>query len=575
MIRCDRGCALAARPPSPPLTSSPPHLTSLLVYRHTDICTDEISACCLDDRKRKIVIGEITGAIGVYNSSNGQLMKTVHKPERAVVMALQYYDAGKRFLAGYANGLICVYDENVLEECNLIRCFEEFNRHSEMLALRFCAHNYTVITAEASSNIARLWSYDSGKCDVELHVGFEEENSIVAVAMLDPYPIVVTSDTTGNIILWGSRGIRWQGLRIAGFLNQNPPYCVQEVRDRPIRADDDKRTGKKADDSSNDDAHQANQHLRVWPRDELRNTDPDADLDRALHKQITRQLSVLDSQKTAATRVRGLRASFNPLAEAFQVDPYVAATSKLTAEELYRQAEEKYGKISPAQSIAFAREEKLLFVGDDAGHVRCYDLRDVLEDLKAEQLLKDPLYCNRILGLCRAKKRNDAAALPPVPDEFEFHHHLASSGNLGSMRASMMQSSFAANNATVIQQLIASAAAANRDTPTSPKGGAGGGGSPLRRQPSTIGLMNRPPSSAGLTSTTAGGTPMPPSTTSRTQTNATTGRPTTAGSGSSRVGTADSSQSRPNPRGSIGTSKTDEFDYHASLYLVGHPGNGK
>jgi hypothetical protein len=530
------------------------------MYTHTDICEDEISACCLDDRRRKIVIGEITGAIGVYNSSNGQLMKTVHKPERSVVIALQYYNAGKRFLAGYANGLICVFDENVLEECNLIRCFEEFNRHSEMLALRFCSQNHTVVTAESSSNIARLWSYDSGKCDVELHVGFEEDNSIVAVAVLDPYPIVVTSDTTGNIIFWGSRGIRWQGLRITGFLNQHPPYCQQEIRERPLRSDEDGKQKNSAGSNNideDDDAHNVTQYLRVWPPQELREQDPDADLDRVLQKQIARQMSTLENQKSPPTRIRGLRASFNPLAEAFQVDPYIAATSKLTAEDLYRQAEEKWGKISPAQSISFAREEKLLFVGDDAGHIRCYDIRDVLEDIKAEKLLEEPLYCNRILGLCRAKKRTELAALPPIPDEFEFHHHLNSTGNLGSMRGSMMNSSFAANNATAITQLIQQAAAARESNNTS----GGGRLSPpnsamMRKQQSTIGLLNRAPSTVP-TSASAG-------------VGGQGNRPGTAGS---RPGTANTQDSNRNARGSISASKADEFDFHASLYLLGQPGN--
>ncbi|RYH05017.1 hypothetical protein EON65_45870, partial [archaeon] len=125
-------------------------------FTHTDICNEEISACCLDDRKRKIIIGDVTGRIGVYNYSSGAFMKSVHHANPSVVIALEYFNETKRFIAGYSNGLICLYDENVLEECHLIRTFESLNRHPEMLSLKFAAESRTVVTCGESSEVVRL-----------------------------------------------------------------------------------------------------------------------------------------------------------------------------------------------------------------------------------------------------------------------------------------------------------------------------------------------------------------------------------------------------------------------------------
>lgn len=345
-------------------------------------------------------------------------MKSVHKYEEAIVVSLAYHDEGKRFLAGYANGLIVVYDENVLEECNRIRCFEEFNRHEEMLALAFCAAQRLVVSAEGSSNVVRLWNYDSGKCDVELHVGYGSSCLVVCVALLLPYPIVATSDSTGNLLLWGARGIRWQGLRLAGCLNQTPPECEQEVRDVNRHFDAD---GSVSATSNNPNASSKDNNGPLYLRSLPPNVDEE-EVDKAVHKQVQRQLSQLEKAPTA--KIRGLRSSFNPLAEAFQVDPIVQATSRMSAKDLHERAAEKWGKVSAAQCLTWDADSKQLFSGDDLGTLRCFDLQDMLEDLRAEQLVSEPETVVRVQGLCRAKKRGVHAALPPTfEDEEELQAH--------------------------------------------------------------------------------------------------------------------------------------------------------
>lgn len=412
------------------------------MFTHTNITTDEISSCCLDDRKRKIVIGEVTGHIGVYNASNGQLMKTVHKSEDAIVVSLEYFDDAKRFIAGYSNGMIGVYDENVLEECHRIRPFEEFNRHSELLSLRFSHYNRTVATAEGSSNFARLWDYDSGKCDTELHVGYSDNSIILHIALLDPYPIVVTCDSTGNVLFWGSRGNRWQGLRIAGFVNQTPVSADPEV---PIGNGSSANGGNGMKEGGSSKTNNDDAPVRVIPP-LIASEDV---LEKGIHKHVSRALSHLEKgslkssfvapgspQSTNATsRIRGLRASFNPLSEAFQVDPFQQAASRLAAANLLEESEKKWGKVSAAQCVCWDAKSRLLFTGDDVGGLRCYDINDMMTDLKVDSLVSgNNVNSNadspgsigssnqaRILGLCRSTTRNEQSALPPLFDEDHLH----------------------------------------------------------------------------------------------------------------------------------------------------------
>lgn len=359
------------------------------LYSHPNICGEEISACCLDDRKRKVVIGDVKGNIGVYNCSNGALMKTVQNTNPHTVVSLEYYDEGKRFIAGYSNGLMCIYDENVLEDCHLIRSFEPFNMHPEMLCLKFCPDTRTVLTAGGSSNVARLWDYDSGKCEVELHLGANSSAFVVSIAILLPHPLVVVSDSNGNVIIWASKGTKWQGLRLSGFLNQTPYYAEYEVRTR--RGDDEDDSPPKA----------------IPPTESVE--EPTGG---AIETKTASSLGHLPS------RQRGLRASIHPMSDIIRYDEIVKRTTQREAQEMFDKSEFKWGKVAPAQSLSWDLENRLLFTGDDMGTLRCFDLTDVLNDMNVETLLQ-PHTNHRIKGICRNKKRNTNSALPPL---FEDDH---------------------------------------------------------------------------------------------------------------------------------------------------------
>ena len=156
-----------------------------MTQRHTNICGEEITACCLDDRLRKIVVGDVIGRINVYNPANGTLMKTCVDDVHETVVDLQYIKSSRRFVAGYANGLMRIYDEGALDDCPLIRSFEEFNRHPELLGLRYSEDDRTVASTGGASEFVRLWDIGSGKCDMEIKA-CEPTESIVTLEYLGP-----------------------------------------------------------------------------------------------------------------------------------------------------------------------------------------------------------------------------------------------------------------------------------------------------------------------------------------------------------------------------------------------------
>ena len=122
-------------------------------HRHTNICGSDISSSCLDDRKRKILLGDVNGHINVFNCSNGQHMKGCNYHTHAAVIALQYYDEAKRFLAGFANGVVGIFDENEMEECVLVRCLDAKSQHPELRSMCLNQESKQILTVGGKSSI--------------------------------------------------------------------------------------------------------------------------------------------------------------------------------------------------------------------------------------------------------------------------------------------------------------------------------------------------------------------------------------------------------------------------------------
>lgn len=330
----------------------------------------------------------------MYNCSNGQYMKSVYNSNDSIVVSLEYFDEGCKFIAGFANGLICIYDENDMEECSLLRSFDHFNRHGELISLKFCPRSLTVATAGGSSNCARLWDYNTGKCDAELLVGFNSQVLIVQVMILEPYAIVVTSDTNGNIILWGSRATRWQGIKICGFLNLTPVFAEYEHRSHQL-------AGFEENDAP----------LRMLPPHVAKSKATNSD-----GKQ-------LEAFQPSLSRPRGLRSSFT-LTDNNLFDSTVKQVSEQKLQKLIDDSEAKWGKVSSAFSLCWDPDSQLLFTGDDMGNLRCFDISDALQDVSVESMGQETS-CHKIMGLCRHLHLNNQSAVPPycensLTDDFEI-----------------------------------------------------------------------------------------------------------------------------------------------------------
>lgn len=354
------------------------------ITRCHNICNDEISACCLDDRKRKIIIGDIQGNIGIYNPSNGSLIKRVDNSNcgdvspLGAVVGIAFIGKSKRIIAGYSNGVIRVYNENTSEDCIPLQTFDRGAEiHDELHILCYNIIDKTVGTMAPAKNFAKLWNYESGRSEIELTCCGEKEY-VVELFFLKPYPYLLTSDSSGNVQMWGSRGSRWPGMRISGFLNQTIVDSEFEEM-RKYRSDEDIRPEII--------------HALAVAEAALADESTVEIIDESI-------LSTFNNTTAYLKKCKTLDDSKSDLALSTMRE--VAALSDI--------CESKWGPVAPVQTMAWHEPEKLVFVADDAGMLRCFDFKDVFDDI---QEAADSKLSGNIRGICQRKARTAKSALPP------------------------------------------------------------------------------------------------------------------------------------------------------------------
>lgn len=316
-----------------------------------------MSACCLDDRKRKIIFGDVHGRITVYNPLNGAYMKSCANDIESVVNSLVYLGENRTFLAGYVNGTMRLYDESKLDDCLTLRTFDAYNSHSELVLMTYCSLDRSVITTGAIGQPLKIWDFDTGKCDVEMEV-CDDRETVVALQLLHPYPLIVTSDSIGNVIIWGSRGCKWKGDKIAGFVNLNPVDAEMEPQGKP-------------------DAN------GIPPQ------------------------RILPPPQAASTRdINSDDEEFNFMSSADDYEDKIVST--------IQESVNKWGPLSAATAVSWYADTNTFYTGDELGHLRKWSLDSVIEELGGMSMVHGAKTKPSTPKAIAKLRRGNSSAMAPV-----------------------------------------------------------------------------------------------------------------------------------------------------------------
>ena len=179
--------------------------TGLLIRSFKDITPANITALCLDSREQRMVLGDESGTIGVYNCMNGTLLKKLdpHSKEGAhlttdgfAVCALAYCPYSKCIVSASWGGRVRVHHDIKPDATKILR---QVDGHATSITCMAYSVKLSTVATSSSAGSVRLWDFHDVKLSATLQAHTTE---ITLVYWLDEYRLLLTGDFLGNLILW-------------------------------------------------------------------------------------------------------------------------------------------------------------------------------------------------------------------------------------------------------------------------------------------------------------------------------------------------------------------------------------
>ena len=185
---------------------------------------DLITAACMDERGRKLILGDHSGRIGVINIKNGVLMKYLD-PHASEITSLAYVHRSKCVISTSTDATVRIYDEN--DETGF---YKPVVGHSKSVILRTiriessdetsCDITQGIVTfpQQLFATLAFLgtthchlnvWDYETtlldGVCQVPPSIA-TGDFTFTSIAFLEPYRGIVAGRPNGTLLIYGLRG---------------------------------------------------------------------------------------------------------------------------------------------------------------------------------------------------------------------------------------------------------------------------------------------------------------------------------------------------------------------------------
>lgn len=190
----------------------------LRVYRR--LSDADLTSLCLDFRERKFIVGDHAGGLHVFDYLNGAHMKSFAYPEvanrahNAEVSRVCYCDAHMSVISASWDGCIDIHDESDSERGVLLRRLSG-GHAADISALAFSVHLSLLASASSDSSL-QVWDYEFGRLEGSCvgHV-----SGVLALHFLDPFPLLVASDSGGNTVVWATRPSAYKWKCVYRFRN--------------------------------------------------------------------------------------------------------------------------------------------------------------------------------------------------------------------------------------------------------------------------------------------------------------------------------------------------------------------
>lgn len=192
----------------------------LRVYR--GLSSSDLTALCLDFRDRKFILADHDGRICVYDYQNGAKMKEFAYPDKAhqsEVSRLIYCNDYKTIISASWDLTINIHDESCAESGILLR--QIIGGHTTDISALAYSPTLSLIATGSSDFTLQIWDFEFGSLDGTC-IG--HTSGITSLLFLDPFPLLLATDQSGNICIWAMRPSRHKLKCVARLKNEMIPH---------------------------------------------------------------------------------------------------------------------------------------------------------------------------------------------------------------------------------------------------------------------------------------------------------------------------------------------------------------
>ena len=165
-----------------------------------NIMNADITFLTFDDKHRKLIVGDHNGSIKVFDLLSG-IKIAEYEGHDGEISFLGYGGSDMTIISTGWDKVIKIHMENKTEresvDQKVLR--GKANCHSKDIIAADYSHNLGLIATGSRDHSIRIWEYEKVKMEDELK---GHTNEIVIVRFIEPFPLLLTCDNTGELMMW-------------------------------------------------------------------------------------------------------------------------------------------------------------------------------------------------------------------------------------------------------------------------------------------------------------------------------------------------------------------------------------
>ena len=173
--------------------------TGQLARRYDDVTPTPITAICLDDRERKLLVADHAGNILVLNYQSGAIMKKMVR-HHGQISSLLYIPERRYVVATSWDRTVTLQDESEQDEGKLLKSMP--SGHACDVTTAAFSYAHSLLATGGDDGGLQIWRLDERTIP---HPHYElrgHTHCITALAFLEPWPLLASADSTGTVRIW-------------------------------------------------------------------------------------------------------------------------------------------------------------------------------------------------------------------------------------------------------------------------------------------------------------------------------------------------------------------------------------